>query len=357
MQPLQEKYKYNPFIKYGKELESIISEKAYSENIASMLRLSFPIMIEYYGHEYKDILFHTLKEITIEMPQDETNMYDIVQKYTPSNIEKRAQIGAVKEGELKRASGVHFSNPHFEIVNGKPVLSGKSEVIAIKGNSSSLNTLATFVHELSHAFKSNQNGVKLFQDKDGNQILVTRSGLSVIYSKVSVEDKTIILEDIKEQNIGLEEGINAYDENHIMNQILSKPISEIPNSCQKLRNSLTLPDSKSKYASSGYVQETVCANKLLTKCNLESFIRQDQFFGTNHCEQKYNSLTNNPQNTWHNLNAKLDISVRHTYARYENMLNPKWYEEHQSEIIRNLREIHSMLDECATREANKNLMI
>ena len=78
MQNLQEKYKYTPFLEYSDELESIISEKAYSTDIANMLRLSFPVMIEYYGHEYKNVLFNVLKEVNIEIPEDDKNMYDIV---------------------------------------------------------------------------------------------------------------------------------------------------------------------------------------------------------------------------------------------------------------------------------------
>lgn len=128
------------------------------------------------------------------------------------------------------------------------------------------------------------------------------------------------------------------------------PTNEIPDSCMELRNSLQLPASKANYTSSGYVQETLCANKLLTKCNLEQAVRQDQFIGTANCEQKYNVLTTNQQNTWQNLNLKIDTSVRHTYARFQNMFNPGWFEEHKAEIVGNLQDIHSMLDECAENE-------
>lgn len=126
MQNLQKKYKYNPFLEYSDELESVIAEKAYTADIANMLRLSFPVMIEYYGHEYKNILFNVLKQVNIEMPEDNQNMFDIVQKYTPPNIEKRSQVNAVNDGELKRASGVHSLTPIFEVVNEKVVLVGKS---------------------------------------------------------------------------------------------------------------------------------------------------------------------------------------------------------------------------------------
>ena len=76
METLQEKYKYNPFSKYGEELEEIISEKQYDVDIAEMLRLSFPIMVEYYGHEYSDVLFDTLKQTDIIVPKNNENMYD-----------------------------------------------------------------------------------------------------------------------------------------------------------------------------------------------------------------------------------------------------------------------------------------
>lgn len=131
MQTLQEKYRYNPFLQYGSELETVISEKEYDSDIADMLRLSFPIMVEYYGHEYKDILFNVLRQVNIEMPKDNENMYDIVLKNTPANIEKRSKITAVSDGELKRASGVHSASPIFSVENGKICLIGKSEVVSI----------------------------------------------------------------------------------------------------------------------------------------------------------------------------------------------------------------------------------
>lgn len=352
MQNIREKYKYNPFLEYGDELEAIISEKAYATDIANMLRLSFPIMVEYYGHEYKDILFKALREINIEIPEDGQNMYDIVQKYTPPNIQNKSQVRAVNEGELKRATGVHSLSPILKVEDGKAVLFGKSEVVSVKRSTNTLETLATFVHELSHAFKSNKNSMNLYQDKEGNQILEARSGISVVYSKVYIEDGTIVIEDIQEKNVGLEEGINTYDENNIINRILSLPTNEIPDSCKELRSSLKLPASKSEYASTGYVQETLCANKLLKKCKLEQTVRQDQFLGTDNCEQQYNSIATNPQNTWQKLNAKVDTSVKHTYARYQHIFEPEWFEKHKSEIINNLQDIHSMLDECAENENN-----
>lgn len=183
MKNLQQKYKYTSFLEYSDELESVISEKACNEDIANMLRLSFPVMIEYYGHEYKNLLFQVLKDINLEMPEDDKNMYDIVQKYTPSNLEKKSQISAVNASELKKASGVHSLNPIFKIADGKVELVGKTEVVSVKRINNKLDMLATFVHELSHAFKSNQNSMNLSQDNQGNQILETRSGISVVYSK------------------------------------------------------------------------------------------------------------------------------------------------------------------------------
>lgn len=349
MQTLQEKYRYNPFSKYSNELETIISEKEYDKDIADMLRLSFPIMVEYYGHEYKDILFEVLRQVSIEMPKDNKNMYDIVTKYTPTNIEKKSQISAVSDGELKRADGVHFAIPIFSVENGKIHLVGKSEVVSVLGSSNKLETLAAFIHELSHAFKSNKNSMNLIQNEKGENILITRSGISVVYSRVYMENGKVVVEDIQEGNVGLEEGINTYDENNIMNRILSLPINEVPESCKTLRESLFLPEGKNCYISSGYRQETICADKLLTKCKLGQTVRQDQFTGTNKCKQRYNFIVASPQNSWEILNSKIDLAVRHTYARYQHMFDSGWFEEHKSEIIRNLQNIHDLLDECATK--------
>lgn len=355
MQTFKEKYKYNAFNKYSNELETIIAPKKYNPSISNMLRLSFPIMIEYYGHEYKDILFDTLKQIDIVIPENNESMYDIVKKYTPSNIEKKSEVNAVNDGELKRASGVHSVNPIFEIKNGEIALVGKSEVVSFKNFSNQLDTLSTFVHELSHAFKSSQNSMNLLRDEQGNQFLITRNGLSITYSKVYLENDKVIIEDIQEKNIGLEEGINTYDENNIINKILSIPKENIPSTCHELRNSLSLPPTKTEYVSSGYRQETLCADKLFNKCNLDKTIRHDQFLGTANCEKVYNSLLVNKENNWENLNDKIDLSVRHTYARFKHIWDTDWFEKHKSEIIGNLQNIHSMLDEYAEHVKLKSI--
>lgn len=350
MQTLQEKYKYNPFLKYGDELEEIISKKEYDEDISNMLRLSFPIMIEYYGHEYKNILFDALKQTDIVLPKDDENMYDIVKKYTPSNIIKKSQISAVTDRELKKADGVNSLTPIFEIVDGKPKMIGKVQVVSIIKSDNSLDNLSKLVHELSHAFKSYQNGIDLIQDDDGNQILASRSGISTIYSKVYLEDEKIVIDDIQEKNLGLEEGINTYDENNIINKILSLPTNEVSEKCRVFKNSLVTPFNEEPYISKGYVQETICAEKLLTKCKLLQTIRQDQFLGTNNIEDKYNLITNNSQNTWNILNQKVDKSVKHTYDIYKHASFDftQWFEEHKDEITDNLQNIHDMLDDCAS---------
>ena len=132
MPSLQQKYRYNPFLKYSDELETVISEKEYDADIANMLRLSFPVMIEYYGHEYKDVLFNVLRKINIEKPLENETMYDIVQKNTPLNLKRKEQIRAVSDNELKRATGVHFSIPMLQMKGGKVILNGKSDFVSIQ---------------------------------------------------------------------------------------------------------------------------------------------------------------------------------------------------------------------------------
>ena len=53
---IQDKYKYNPYAQYGNELENIIEQKQWDTDISKMLKLAFPIMVEHYGYEYKDII-------------------------------------------------------------------------------------------------------------------------------------------------------------------------------------------------------------------------------------------------------------------------------------------------------------
>lgn len=355
MQTFQEKYKYNPYSQYSSELEAIISEKKYDEKIANLLRLSFPIMIEYYGHEYKDILFDVLKQVTIEIPQNDENIYDVVKRHTPANTEMKSKTTAVGISELKKSAGINYVFPIFSEENGIISLNGKHEIVSLLDSPNKPEMLATFVHELSHAFKSNKNSMRLIQNENGENILITRTGISTLQSKVYMQDGKIIIEDIDEKNIGLEEGINTYDENNIMNRILSIPINDIPESCREFRKSLILPKGRSTYVSSGYRQETICADKLLNKCKLGQTIKQDQFMGTNNSEQIYNSVAKSPENSWENLNSKMDLLVKHTYERYKHALDLDWFEKNKSEIIGNLQGIHDFLNECATNiESHKS---
>lgn len=357
MKDFIKQYSYNPFSQYGKRIEDIISQKAYDSEIADMLRLSFPIMIEYYGHEYANSFFSTLKEFNFVMLEDNESTYDIIKKYTPNNITRASDEDSLGKTQLEMSSGVCTSFPLLEIKDGKISMVGKTSLIVIKNNPSKLDLLACFVHELSHALKSTQNAMNLIKDENGNLVLASRSGLSVSYSIVTFENGIFKLDDYKEINTGLEEGINSYDETSIINRILSFPQSRMPSYCYPLRSYLKLPPNQKEYVDLAYSQEALCAHKLIKECNFEKVLRYDQIVGTCKSEKIYDSMPLSPENNWKSLNTRLDLSVSQTYDMYLHLGNSTWLQDHQAEIIDNLLQIHNMLDECAKHKEEISLEI
>ena len=355
MEDFIKQYSYNPFSQYGERLDTVLSQKACDSETTDMLRLSFPLMIEYYGHEYADSFFSTLKEFNFVILGNKDSTYDAIKKYTPNNIIRTSDEDAVGKTQLELSSGICSALPILEIKDGKISIAGKNSVIIIKRSSSQLDTLACFVHELSHALKSTQNAMNLLEDENGNLILASRSGLSVSYSRISFENGIFILDDYKEINTGLEEGINSYDETNIINRILSFPRSSIPPYCYPLRDSLKLPPNQKEYVDLTYSQEALCAHKLIKKCNFERVLRHDQIFGTCRSEKIYNSMPLSPDNNWRTLNASLDLSVSQTYDMFMHLGSSTLLQDYKAKIIDNLQRIHNMLDECAEHKEEVSL--
>ena len=57
------------------------------------------------------------------------------------------------------------------------------------------------------------------------------------------------------------------------------------------------------------------------------------------------------------IERKRLTNAKHTYERYRHAFEPDWFEQHRAEIVGNLEQIHSMLDECATNEKQINLTL
>ena len=121
---------YNVYKEYGQNIEEIINQKGYQGNMANIVRLSIPNIIEYYGHQYSDIILNILENVPIYECNSTENMYDLVKR------EEEIQVieldnGVISEDDYKRASGINWSEPVFDIEDGKVNLIGKKGFIGI----------------------------------------------------------------------------------------------------------------------------------------------------------------------------------------------------------------------------------
>lgn len=357
MSGFRDEISVNYYTKYDKEIQSIIDENGYGQNISLKLKALVPVMIQYYGEDYKDVIFSTLRETKIIETKDNQTIYDVEKENSDPNIIKTGDV-AVNDGELKRAAGVYFSEPILEIgEDGKVVLQGRKSIIVYrKMNDMPTSEFAYFTHEVGHAIKSNINEFKIEESEEGEQFLITRCGLSVDKSKVYAQQGKFMLETIYERNVGLEEGINCYEEESIVNMALWDRQSNrhmIPEDVLAYLDSFTLPEGQKGYESKGYGIQKVIAENLMKRDKTKTFIRRAQIDDTLSASKEYNQLFKDGIDHWKELNEATDESVRIMYDKYANAFNiGKWLEENSQKekdnIHRFCAEINAYKESIAT---------
>lgn len=215
----------------------------------------------------------------------------------------------VKEGELKRASGVYQSTPCFSISENEVELKGRDRTIGIKQwpDSMRIEELVTFVHELGHAIKGHEKEFELQNNEKGEQILVERSGLAYNTYKVTLQQGMVVMEVLDERNLGLEEGINTLDEEEIINNILFRKEQDthlLPENCRDYLEKVKTKGEKEPYKVTGYVLQKVFSERIMYDLGLKKAIKKDQLEGKNTIEAKYNERFEDGENHWRRRKAK-----------------------------------------------------
>lgn len=189
-------------------IEKLIEKYNYPADLANFLRDLYPWLIEYFGSDKKDIIDATLLDTPIFT---NTNSYDTVKKY--GDLEN---LGMVKEGDLKRSSGVCSFDVDLVYENGEYKISNYKRAVSVAGDISASHVKSGLIHEICHAIKTYYNNFIV----DGD-ILIERSGLIVRKSKLTYVAGQVKKKLLAEYNVALEEGLTALAEEWLDRKVIA----------------------------------------------------------------------------------------------------------------------------------------
>lgn len=189
----------------------------YSDKLITALDKIIPKLIVFYGHEYEAIIKKAISTTRIIecTPMQPISSILPVLKLTKQNKEK----ALIKEN-LKTSPSIYIADPviiYDELLNSYIIKDVKRYIIlAHFHNLDSPRGLATLTHELSKLIRSYQNEFKISSD-----ILIEKTGLKISTKKILKDQDDITLDLEKEQNVGLEIGVNSYEEEQITSLVIN----------------------------------------------------------------------------------------------------------------------------------------
>ena len=230
----------------------IIQEKHnYPEDLVGIYKEIYEALIKYYGEDKEAIIFNSFLSTPIYLVERGSNIY---QTLVDNNMleEDMEDEEIVKTDDLKRASGVHYSSASVEFIDGQYQIQKIKRCIAVSDfrDYNLLQFIATLIHEFGHLVKAHTNECVIKDDK-----FIERSGLIERTYQLSINENGNVKKSlIEEKGVGLEEGINSYDEENIMRSYFE-------------------PDFKM----SSYVALAAFARKILENLDIIEDVKQAQF--------------------------------------------------------------------------------
>ena len=285
----------------------------YSNDLKMLLQKVIGAMFSYYGQEYIPQILKVIEYYPITICQYDENIYTKLKEFGHINEEEEFEI--VREGDLKRANGVASSNPIIKYENGQYVLEGFSSCIILSStfDINHKTSVAILVHELSHALKSIDKNYQLH----GN-LLTTRSGISTETFELSNQQGQVTMKCINACSVGLEEGINSFDEEQIMCQMYHEP-----------------------YETSSYLILRKISEIMFQKEGFLQMIRDAQINGNIYSFfQQYNEISG--ENAWELFSKLSDKLVTLFYQSIQYLFEPEKLEE----VIRQEGEYLPQIQEC-----------
>ncbi len=292
--------------------EEIKQKYSYDDDLAETIAMTAESLIDYFGVEYESLILEAIssckyviakkeKEIDGKLSPVFENVYDVLKR---ENMILDIKGTTISDGDLKRASGVYTSVPKLSFTDGKYNIDKIDRIIVLgshfnKDNPASLGLIA---HETMHMIKSYINEFTIDGDK-----LVERRGLGKTEYKLTNSNDGINLSLEKETGVGIEEGLNSYDE---------------------LKLVRTAYDSN--YETYGYAYQRVVAGILIDNINLDEYIKKAQLTGNT--EELKNIFDENILGGYDEFIRDLDSTVELEYKRFEYILDIEKSKEYLNEL-------------------------
>ena len=312
----------------------------FPHSYADLLKLAVPIIIDYLGTNSEDAVIKTLQNVDIiETQKGETNL-EAKKRYGLKSESDDNSICIVDKKLANSAIGMYCSEPIIEEIDGEYQLVGAKNLIVLKQLDYSYPSVSTFVHEFLHAVKAQHNQYEIITGNGATPYLIERVGL--IHRKSSIttnEIGEIDTTELSEVNVGIEEGINCYDENNVMDLLFRIPVESIP---PNLRYIIENVSSRSDIRSgSDYNILASISSRLMENDEMRKYIRNAQLLSRyEECQSFFNkNAVREGVNSWQDLNSNIDKMAVFSYDMFNYIAKYKDDKEKMDELYQKLNDL------------------
>ena len=193
--------------KMNEYLKKLQEKYGYNKELTEALGKIVPAFVEHFGQENEQLILDAISSCEIHMQQEKEDLNKFIAGYFPNK-----NIGSVPSNIIA-------------FYDSMPILTDEgvsSKRIIYLRNSDLKNdrVITTLVHEMGHLIKSFKNE---FSIENGQ--IVQRSGIS--RAIINRDEETGEYSSGEEFDSGIEEAINCYDEEKIMNIILGREFTKV----------------------------------------------------------------------------------------------------------------------------------
>lgn len=223
-------------------INELKSKYGYSEELSDFLSQLLPVIINYYGEEYKDVILSALSNCEIHFQSKDEDTKEYLNSY----------FGVNKEWEMPSLAGAFYHN-EVDIRNNqvvaKPIVYVKSVYYGIymPFDFNNDKQVSTLIHEICHLIK----GYGKLKNENGK--IIDSTGLMKVTYDYSQENGIL---DEKNDMVGIEEALNDVETAQILEMMTGR-----------------------KQEVTGYKAAGYSATRLLEHSDLAKEIRISQFRG------------------------------------------------------------------------------
>ena len=223
-------------------INELKSKYGYSEELSDFLSQLLPVIINYYGEEYKDVILSALSNCEIHFQSKDEDTKEYLNSY----------FGVNKEWEMPSLAGAFYHN-EVDIRNNqvvaKPIVYVKSVYYGIymPFDFNNDKQVSTLIHEICHLIK----GYGKLKTENGK--IIDSTGLMKVTYDYSQENGIL---DEKNDMVGIEEALNDVETAQILEMMTGR-----------------------KQEVTGYKAAGYSATRLLEHSDLAKEIRISQFRG------------------------------------------------------------------------------